>query len=285
MKTSLGVEFAENPVHKRPSRSRRLTRLSALALAAVWFGAVTSALAASFGAGAIVEIIQPAQPTNVVFVASDPAGLITGVQRLLIPEGEAYTAGNTSASISLSRSTTGLTGIGTGIASADLATGAIRLSSTASGDAITVSAAGFSDILTPTASGYLYFHIAVTGVATGDALGSGVWYSINGGVFGARGEVNADGCFSTLNGANSCDYFFDVPVTAGVPFQVALAIEADANNSSLDLMNTATLRVTGVAYTSDSGVFLTAVPEPSAMLVLGFAWAAGYTWRSRRKAA
>jgi hypothetical protein len=89
---------------------------------------------------------------------------------------------------------------------------------------------------------------------------------------GTGGEVNYDGCIE----ADGCDYAFDFPVSIGDAIDFVLVFEVDALNGTADFSHTLSLTVTGVPFSSDSGVFpagpappTTGVPEPATLALLG----------------
>ena len=190
-----------------------------------------------------------------------------------------------------------------GNASADLSAGTLRAYAAASGTYFpffptsfenlpyltTISQAGFEDTLTATQAGMMHFDINVSGTTTVFDPGSvsgGVSFAANGHFYiGVGGEVNEDGCIA----ANGCAYEFDFPVSAGDSIDFTLVLEVDAGNATADFSHTLSLAVTGVTFTSDSGVFPSApepppnpAPEPGTLALLGIA-TAGLAWRRRKQ--
>jgi hypothetical protein len=284
MRTSFRRGTLSKGFNGLPNHWARIALASALALACLSAGGANPAFAT--GAAAYVTIYDASANENAGdFYASDPAAWIPGGTNLLVPEADIYTSGaSTTAATSLFRSPIGGSGLGT--AAADLYLGTLSAYATSTGNATTLSTAGFSDTITPLATGIAHWDIAVTGstAGAGGALG-GAWFAIDDSVFlGTRGEVLADApeCFSP-GATTNCIYAFDIPVEAGVPYRFSAALQAGASDATLDLSDTATFRLTGVAFTSESGVFLTAVPEPGSLLLMGFGLAA--LSRGRKQAA
>ena len=187
-----------------------------------------------------------------------------------------------------------------GNASADLSAGTLRAYATAAGTytppnfetlpyLTTLSQAGFEDTLTATQAGTMHFAINVSGTTTVFDPGSvsgGVSFAANGHFYvGTGGEVNEDGCIA----ANGCAYEFDFPVSVGDSIDFTLVLAVDAGNATADFSHTLSLAVTGVTFTSDSGVFPSApepppnpAPEPGTLALLGIA-TAGLAWRRRKQ--
>jgi PEP-CTERM motif len=194
-----------------------------------------------------------------------------------------------------------------GNASADLSAGTLKAYATASGVYFpffptsfetqpyltTISQAGFEDTLTATQDGTMHFDINVSGTTalfdpSGDSsfVDGGVSFAANGHFYiGTGGEFNADRCIF----APVCAYEFDFPVSAGDAIDFTLVLEVDAGNATADFSHTLSLAVTGVTFTSDSGVFPSApepppnpAPEPGTLALLGIA-TAGLAWRRRKQ--
>jgi hypothetical protein len=290
MNAAVARRFSAERPNSHPDRWATIALFSVLTFTLIWTGGVPAAFAVGFGAGAVVRIGEPSNEDPSDFFLSNP-GILVNAGQLLVPPivrpGEvspAYTSGVVSASIP-------------GFAAADLAAGTLS-SFASSGDEgsvvfTTTVGVGFSDTLKPADNGIEQFTLTITGTFTGPSSLSGAWFAIDARVLlGTRGEPDADGCFEALDGTNSCTYVFDVPVTAGVPFQFASALYSSVNDGILDLTHTARLGVAGVPFTSESGVFLTAInappepaPEPATLLVLGsgLAGLGGSAWRKRRR--
>jgi hypothetical protein len=213
-------------------------------------------------------------------------------------------------------------GTASGHATADLSTGTLKVFSTSSGTFTTQqgdqqaallarSQAAFEDTLTALAPGTMNFDIDLSGILTGQS-GGGIqlWLYKNGtslvtNAFGSarpvisvQGEVtNVGDCFDPDAGPVSChvgaaDFsLLDVPVVAGDTIDFVLALEADAfANATSDYSHTLAFGVTGVGFSSASGVFLTGAatapaPEPStwALFIAGFLGVGSMLRRTRAK--
>lgn len=294
--------------------------------AGFWCASVNPALAGVFGSGTYVWIPTATESSSGGGSKfSNPLNGYTSTTDLLfgsIANGLTSDTISGNRSVDLSTLQPGLVCIGSGClatasgnAAADLSAGTLRVFSTSAGTFVdqfgftesallTVSQAGFEDTLTAATNGTMHFDINVTGSLSGSASAGIQLYiykngsNVAGGthaVIGTGGEVtDPAGCVST----GSCDIsaaadpanfsLLDVPVTAGDAIDFVLVLEADAANGTSDFSHTLNLDVAGVAYTSDSGVFLSAaaptnsVPEPATLVLLSLGLASLGFIRHRR---
>jgi hypothetical protein len=196
----------------------------------------------------------------------------------------------TSASSTLSRSVSTDTRCqgncsGTGSASADLSTWELKVYAQSSGTylgpalddepfLITRSQAGFEDTFTANAAGSMHLGTAVSGTASlpgPSYFAGGVSLWVNGKYYGGGTGGETGQCLPY----DSCDQIFDFDVLAGDVLHWVLVIEADVGNATADFSHTLKLTVSGVPFTSASGVFPAAVeppagvPEPATLALLG----------------
>jgi len=231
--------------------------------------------------------------------ASDPGGIKSPTELLF---GQFLDDNQTSASATNSFSVSG--GSGQGAASADLATGILKVLAQSSGSVptpsfggaiapalTTISQAGFQDTITPMTTGTMTFTIALDGTlmaSNPDFIGASVSYQfyVTPGLplpHGPQGESNqltADtpGCTGS-SASVACNLVNTVNVQAGVPMNVVLVLQALAADGTSDFSHTLALDVTGVPFTSSSGVFLTeqadsTVPEPASITLVALGMAA-----------
>jgi len=204
---------------------------------------------------------------------------------------------------------------GQGTASADLASGTLRVYAFADGRSFDSGAylpllqseafAGFRDILTVLEDGVLRFELHITGTDTVDPRDGGTADYINFLINGAaartidgQGLASSDGVTGFGCGGGDplvtlcdVDLLVDVPVITGDQLVFSLLLGVVVQDGTADYSHTLSLTATGVGFTSASGVFLTqvappsGVPEPStwAMVLLGFG-GIGFTMRARRRA-
>jgi len=297
--------------------------LASIVTGMLTFAAATATLALTItpidgqpvGAAAYVGIAQDfgnsrgscdlCTPPTASFV-SDPGG-ITRPPELLFPD--AYDNNQTSASATNSFTLNG--GSGQGAASADLGTGILKVLAQSSGNIFdpgrqalvplltTVSQAGFGDTITPLTTGTMTFTIALDGtlmVGNSDSVGATVSYQfsvtpglpLHPGLQGESSELTLDTPGCTGSGASlACTLVNTVNVQAGVPMTVVLVLQAFAADGTSDFSHTLALDVTGVPFTSSSGVFLTeqgesTVPEPSSLRLVALGMAAVAVSRRHR---
>jgi hypothetical protein len=219
--------------------------------------------------------------------------------------------------------TTPCLGTASGQASADLSSGTLKVFSASSGTFtnaqgdqqpafISRSQAAFEDSLTALAPGTMKFDFDLSGILTGQAGGgiqlwlfkNGTSLVTNGGgaarpVISVQGEVtNVGNCFDPdAGGAATChvdatDFgLLDVAVATGDTVDFVMVLEANAYaDGTSDYSHTLNFGVTGVSFTSASGVFLTgaapaAAPEPStwAIFIAGFLGVGSVLRRRRAK--
>ena len=257
-------------------------RFSTLAVVALWLVAGATAYADTFAAG-----------SGVILTA-----LSTGAQEGsttvgdLIPD--ALVGGITSAS------TTYSTYPGSGNGSADLAAGTLKIFSESNDIGVeTLAFAGFAETLTATTSGTMQFVIDLSGSADRSSYylnslarpGLVFSFAVNGSswltsgseasypvwdlgyVFNTTsGDCNEFRPDSTQVGQSQCTLTYGIPVQAGDVVGFAFVLDGLAREGSVDLSHTMDLDVTGVAFTSASGAFLTgpapaATPEPSSFVL------------------
>jgi hypothetical protein len=265
-------------------RRQATWNVALLASLLVSIAGVSAASAASFtfGTGVYGAIWDPANnESDSDYFDRDPDTDANGDplsfdgNSILTPFGESHGDGITEAAISLTRSGARVAG------SANLATG--ELTAYANGDApytdsLTV---GFADTLTPLADGVHQFDLTVTGTNSGSTFGGGIWFAVDGTIYrGQLGEVDSDPCLSDV-GSISCLFTFVIPVQAGSSYTFIWALQVYAPSGTVDWENTATIAVSGVPYTSASGVFLSEVAEPTSLSLL-IAGVAGLVVRRRR---
>jgi hypothetical protein len=296
------------------SRGIRLFVAVAAALAASAASAsgiiVTPPPGQSVGAATLVTISQNL-PFGFFDAASDPAGVTSATDLLFGNLSNDQTAASSGLSDVLAP------GVASARASADLATGTLKVYSSSQGTFLdpnvgaqvpvldAFSQAGLEETLTPQASGVLHFRFQIDGtVSTTDPQWSsasiGLQFKVNSTyLWGTGGEIttlgDSHGAYTPgcqLNGiALSCDLtaangftVADVVATAGVPLDFVLVLQADAAGGVADFEHTLKISADGVPWTSASGVFLTAVPVPAAAWLSGGAMAGLLPLARRRRA-
>jgi hypothetical protein len=285
------------PVLERGASLRPVAKLSVVlagafaATAASASGVIVTPPGQSAGAATLVTISQNVA-SGMFDSASDPAGTTSSTALLF----SGWSNNQASASSTLS-DTVG-SGVGNARASADLATGTLKIYASSQGTFLdpnvgtqvpvltAFSQAALEETLTPQASGVLHFRFQIDGgLSTTDPVWSsadiGLQFRVNGSyLWGTGGEISylansaygasAPGC--QLSGtALACDLTAangfaaaDVVATAGVPLDFALVLQADAAGGTADFEHTLKIAADGVPWTSASGVFLTSVPLPAA---------------------
>jgi hypothetical protein len=257
----------------------------AVALTAAAAFCTTTAFAAPFGAGAYVAIWNPsANESDSDYFEADPNIGFDG-NALLIPESPAYVDGETSAAVSLGRDSNSAR------ASANLATGTLTAAVSGGAPHETMATVGFSDTLTPLADGLQQFDFRITGTnpLSGASIG-GIWFAIDDHIlWGIRGETEPEPCLNDP-GTIDCSYTLFLGVNADQAYKIAWAIQVSSSAGTIDWSHTAGISVSGVPFTSASGIFLTdgnnaPVPEPASSLLLGAGLAAltAIRWQTRRR--
>jgi hypothetical protein len=312
------------PVLDGGASPRPVTKLF-LTPAAAWVTALVAAFAAtaasasgvivtpppgqSAGAATLVTISQNVA-SGMFDSSSDPAGTTSSTALLF----RGWSNNQASASSTLS-DTVG-SGVGNARASADLATGTLKVYASSQGTFLdpnvgtqvpvltAFSQAALEETLTPQASGVLHFRFLIDGgLSTTDPVWSsasiGLQFRVNGTyLWGTGGEIsylaNGQGAYAPgcqLSGtALACDLTAangfaaaDVVATAGVPLDIALVLQADAAGGVSDFEHTLKIAADGVPWTSASGVFLTSVPLPAAGWLSGCATAVLLPLARRRR--
>ena len=241
-------------------------------------------LATSLAALPFAVAVQPVDAAPFAQVVDSTVETTVGITHLRIDGGDP--GGNTSANLPLEAlnrftqfSQNNFSYSSQGVGFADLATGMLGARaaiSSSSGFALagTVTRfvrATFGDTITPTASGVMHFDFTVTGTFTGHVTGSGAR------IFQRELAELFVGPDCDCSGPPPGSY--DLPVTAGVPLTVGMELMAQAGLPSGDanLLNTATVSISGVPFTSESGVFLSATGAtntpagPNVVVQLGLA--------------
>jgi hypothetical protein len=260
-------------------------------------------IAKDFGNSA--GICSVCTPPAASFV-SDPGG-VTSPTTLLFGSID-----NGQASASASNSFTVSGGSGHGDAVADLSTGTLKVFAESVGSVLnprigalvpaltTISQAGFEDTLTPLATGMMTFEIKLDGTtvtANPDFGGATVGYQFSitpglplpGALHGETNTLTADTPGCTGSGQSlSCDLVTTINAQAGVPLDLVLVLQAFAADGQSDFLHTLSLGVTGVAFTSSSGVFLSqpapsVVSQPMSLTLLAFGVGALAVGRRRKR--
>lgn len=288
----LGNEFP------RRRHVRFASGLVAVMLLAGATPARADAIATPFGAAAAAAVStnfgSEGNPTNLAVDPSSLSGFFSSTSAAhILPS--SLDNGQTGAAASTDG--TGLVdgGSGTANASADLASGTLRVFAETTG-AVFVPAvnqavpllnasaqAGFEDTLTALADGTMHFNISIDGSvpllvscanATGACIGGletpgGFSAVINlfingapavdttsGRTLAVSGEGAGIGCYTP--GPCDVDFAVDVPVLLGDTLDFDLTLQVEAAADTADFSHTLTLDASGVPFTSASGAFLTA---------------------------